>query len=302
MKIFFHYCPENRDERIKFSFFKKKFCGLFLVLFLVLTASPLISAFKPVYPNYNFSFGTKAFAMGNAFTAVADDLSTVFWNPAGIADFLHPLVFLNYRINSTSYEFEIQEYNFADYSQKCEENFFSKLKSIDFLAISVPALFWNVKWNFALSYYHYIPYNLQGYHKTQLTTAGDSTYTEKTTTEFSGSSGIDILGFSLAVYLSEYFSIGFTLQHFFNSGTMEYDFVSTDLKYKKSYVEKLQGQNLIFGCLLKLEKNLQIGFAYHSGIEDVFTSESRYENLTDNKIIQESSRSEIVIPAQFSFG
>jgi long-subunit fatty acid transport protein len=64
----------------------------------------------------------------------------------------------------------------------------------------------------------------------------------------------------------------------------------------------MQGTNLILGCLLKLDKSLQIGFAYHSGIKDVITSEYRLENTTASECIEGSFSGNIVIPAQFSIG
>ncbi|MCK4942336.1 MAG: outer membrane protein transport protein [Candidatus Aminicenantes bacterium] len=272
---------------------------IILCLFLV---QPVTSKYKPLYTYYNFSLGTKALSMGNAFTAVADDLSAVFWNPAGLADLLYPIVSLNYHMDGISYSHERQENIFDTGKRVWTEDFDSESSQIDFLSISVPASFWNMKWNLALSYYHYISYDVRGSRESELTVSGEGAGTQRFTETFSGTGGIDVLGFSMAVYLTEYFSIGFTLQHFFNSGSIRYGFQSNDRKYEQEFSERLQGQNLIFGCLLKLEKNLQIGFAYHSGIEDVFTSESRYENITDNEIIQESSSSEIVIPAQFSLG
>ena len=35
--------------------------------------------------------------MGNAFTAVADDLTAAFWNPAGLADLRSPEFYLSYK-------------------------------------------------------------------------------------------------------------------------------------------------------------------------------------------------------------
>jgi len=34
---------------------------------------------------FSIPMGSRPAAMGNAFTAVADDASSIFWNPAGIA-------------------------------------------------------------------------------------------------------------------------------------------------------------------------------------------------------------------------
>jgi hypothetical protein len=300
MTFFFHQCPESRRKGITYFLSKKTVCGLLLIVSLIVGVFPLFSSFKPLYPNYNVSFGAKACSMGNAFTAVADDLSAVFWNPAGIADFFCPMVYVNFRVNSISHEYQLQEWVDADTNQKWESDLYSRSKSIDFLSISVPATLWNVEWNFALSYYHYIPYNCQGEYKTQLSTDGELTEIEKTSLEFSGENGIDVLGFSLGVYLSEYFSLGLTWQHFFNSGTIEYNFQSGSVDSKTSTSEKFRGQNLVIGCLFKVEKSIQVGFCYHTGLKNFFSSSVFYQNPGDSIIEEWEDQFEIYIPPRFS--
>jgi hypothetical protein len=56
----------------------KRIFTLILVITLILTFSTLVFGTTPV------GFGAKAAAMGGAFTAVADDGSAAYWNPAGI--------------------------------------------------------------------------------------------------------------------------------------------------------------------------------------------------------------------------
>lgn len=56
----------------------KRIITLVLVITLILTFSTLVFGATPV------GFGAKAAAMGGAFTAVADDGSAAYWNPAGI--------------------------------------------------------------------------------------------------------------------------------------------------------------------------------------------------------------------------
>lgn len=50
--------------------------GVLVVIFLILLCLPVLGFTLP---------GTKALGMGGAFTAVADDASSVFWNPAGLS-------------------------------------------------------------------------------------------------------------------------------------------------------------------------------------------------------------------------
>jgi hypothetical protein len=56
----------------------KKTITLSLVITLLLTCSVMVFGATPV------GFGAKAAAMGGAFTAIADDGSAAYWNPAGI--------------------------------------------------------------------------------------------------------------------------------------------------------------------------------------------------------------------------
>jgi hypothetical protein len=274
----------------------------FLIIGCLLLSVPVSAVIKPFFPYYNFNLGSKSLSMANAFTAVADDLSAVFWNPAGLAGFGKPAASVSYRADALSYSAGGQD-DFANgVAGSWNEDLESASKRIDFLSIAVPVLFWNIKWNFALSYYHYIPYDFEGSHELEFTGFTEPTGTSEFTELISGSGGVDILGFSLAVFLSKYFSVGITLQHFFNSGRIRSDVQSADSAFKQEFFEKLQGMNLIIGCLLKLDKNLQIGFTYHSGMEDVFTSEYRYVNTLDEEAVQDSCRSNIVIPAHYSVG
>ncbi|AGB41520.1 hypothetical protein Halha_1582 [Halobacteroides halobius DSM 5150] len=59
----------------------KKFYTLLIAVLLVTVMINPVSAAKP--GSYN-KFGTKAYGMGGAFTAVADDASAIYWNPAGL--------------------------------------------------------------------------------------------------------------------------------------------------------------------------------------------------------------------------
>ena len=76
-------------------------------LLLLLLALPVLafSQYKPWYNFYNFAFGAKARAMGNAFTAVADDLTASFWNPAGLAGKRGPEFYLGYMTSTQAHDF-----------------------------------------------------------------------------------------------------------------------------------------------------------------------------------------------------
>src|ERR1044071_534107 len=63
---------------------------LFLSLFLIFGLAGLVSASNDAgLPGefLNFGVGARPLAMGRAFTAVADDIDSIYWNPAGLATF-----------------------------------------------------------------------------------------------------------------------------------------------------------------------------------------------------------------------
>ncbi len=251
---------------------------LFISLLLLYSFFPLYSQYKykPFYTYYNFCYGAKSLSMGNAFVAVADDLTTVFSNPAGIGYFQFPQFYFNYRTDNLRHDYQ---------SHDCD--FQSKLKNVNFISIYAPAYFWDMKLNFALSYYRYIPYGFAGYSQEVLSPGNGSADSEETTTNFSGKNGIDVLGFSAALFLLKQFSFGITLQQFFNTGTRVYDFVSPGSSVSEEYNEKLEGRNLIFGILFTPLTDVNIGCAYHTPLSGTFQSEDT---------------ARIYIPAQFSLG
>ena len=298
-----HLCQQffsGFKDKITFFSPGERIRVFFLAITLICVTTPLLCQLKAFYPPYNVFLGARACSLGNAFTAVADDLSAVFWNPAGIADFLDPMVYMNWSMNRTSHIIPVQQEVEGSPSRSWKSDFSSSLKNIDFISVSAPAVFWNVRWNFALSYYRYFPYNHDGESISQLTTEGEMTDIEKTILAFSGKNGIDIMGFSLGVYLSEYFSIGFTWQHFFNSGTIEFRLQSGDEDVITSLHEKIRGQNLIIGCMLKAEKSVQLGFCYATGMNGTLSSSVHYENPGDSVIDNREDEFDLYIPPRFS--
>lgn len=274
---------------------------LFLILIFILSVS-IHSRFKPFYTYYNFSFGAKALSMGNAFTAVADDLTAVFWNPAGIAEFKYPEIYFNYKKDKMTYNYELQSNQTDIYTEQYTHNFESKLKNINFMSISVPALFWGTKWSFALSYYRMIPYGMEGELITNLSADSESYTGERVSMDFSGESGIDVLGFTAAFYLSDYFSMGITIQQFLNSGTIGYHYLSSTEEYNQTYTEKIEGRNVILGFIFKPWKDVIFGMTYRTRISDKFNSEYTLQQEGSESIQEDSTSSDFILPARLSFG
>jgi tetratricopeptide (TPR) repeat protein len=58
-------------------------------LFLTITLILAMSVLMPAQARFKTPVGTRAMGMGNAFIAVADDVSALFWNPAGLDQIDH---------------------------------------------------------------------------------------------------------------------------------------------------------------------------------------------------------------------
>jgi hypothetical protein len=278
-----------------------------LIFFLLTSLSFLVfPQYKPWYNQFNFAYGTKAMAMGNAFTAVADDLTAAFWNPAGLVAIRSPQFYFAYQTETQSQKYDPQEKVIANDTVQYNFNLSSSLQQINFFSVSAPADFWKTKWCFALSYYRYIPYGFKGTAQELLTYLQNSANTKKTIVNFRGSEGIDVLAFSAAVDISKYFALGCTLQQFFSSGSQHYQTLDADGEFHQQYSENIRGRNFIIGMMFRPFKILSLGFTYHSGLKNKFDSalltwEVDKQGVEVNQNTT-SSVARVVIPAQYSLG
>lgn len=280
----------------------KKLSVLFaIVLFFILPISEYAN-YKSIYPYYNFSFGAKSIAMSNAFTAVADDLSAVFFNPAGIVAFKTPRLYLSYGISNTKIANFIESKDYGSQTDEYSNNLNINYKNIDFFSVSVPANFLSTKWTFALSYYRLIPYNFDGSIKRELSRSSDESYTEKITETIFGENGIDVLSLSAAFPISEYVYLGVTAQQFINSGTNEYSYSSEKLDYSKNFSEKVRGRNYIFGILFIASEDVAIGFTYQTKFTETLNSTYIYTEDIESHNSNSTRDAILAFPARFSLG
>lgn len=275
----------------------------FLILALPALAFP---RYKPWYNFYNFSYGAKARSMGNAFVAVADDLTAAFWNPAGLAARRTPEFYLGYKTTTQWYEYDLQDREIANDTRLYNFYFQSRLNQIDFFSISAPVTVFKRPWTFALSYYRYIPYGFKGVVEERLTSLKNKFEPQVTTVTFKGSEGMDVLAFSASASLTGFFSLGATLQQFFSSGSLTRETTGADGDYHRQFTEKLQGRNVIVGALFEPLPALRLGFTWHSGLEAVFFSTRLVWKVNElgQRIDEtaESCEARAVIPEQYSLG
>ncbi|MFH2108127.1 MAG: outer membrane protein transport protein [Chrysiogenia bacterium] len=277
-----------------------------LTLLLLLLAPLLFSQYKPWFNFYNFTYGAKARAMGNAFAAVADDLTAAFWNPAGLAAMRSPEFYLSYKSLSQKHDYDLQERILINDTKLYNYYFNSQLNQIDFFSVSAPAVIWKRNWTFALSYYRYIPYGLKGMAREVITYLHNRLDTQDNTINFTGSEGIDVLAFSASAALTDHVALGVTMQQFFDSGSQHLSTEISNREYHSQFSEKLQGRNLVAGLLFSPFEFLRLGFTWHSGLRNNFISTllTWEVNRKGDRInqLEDSCLARVVIPEQYALG
>lgn len=277
-----------------------------LALLLLLTPALCHSQYKPWYHMFNFAYGAKARSMGNAFTAVADDLTAAFWNPAGLLTGRGPEFYLGYKSTAQYHDYELQDRRVARDTRLYNYNFAARLSQIDFFAISAPFMALQRPCVFALSYYRYIPYGFKGTTREVETSLSDRFEPWRTTTNFSGSEGFDVLSFSLAAAVVGPFTMGATLQQFFGSGSLHFKRESQDGESHSELTESVRGRNVILGALFAPCHWLRLGATWHSGLESRFDSsrltwDAGFQGGKSGEE-QASSQAHVVIPEQVAVG
>ena len=245
----------------------------FLALLLLALPALAFPQYKPWYNYYNFAYGAKALAMGNAFVAVADDLTATFWNPAGLAALRSPELYLSYKVSAQKHDYDLQSKAQLADTRLYSFNFKSRLNQVDFFSISAPFRLGKRPFTFALSYYRYIPYGFKGSASEVLSFLNDRLHPSTTTVTFAGSEGLDVLAFSAAAALTDYLSLGVTLQQFFGSGSLHLAEKSPLGEFHSQATERIQGRNVVAGLIVSPFKALRLGLAWHSGLRTDLVSD-----------------------------
>jgi hypothetical protein len=242
---------------------------------LLLLALPVVAfpQYKPLYNYYNFAYGAKALAMGNAFVAVADDLTATFWNPAGLAALRSPELYLSYKTSSQTHDYDLQSRVLPVETWLYNYDFKSRLNQIDFFSVSAPARLLKRPCTFALSYYRYIPYGFKGSATEVLSFLKDPLHPRIITDTFTGSEGLDVLAFSAAAALTDYFSLGVTLQQFFGSGSLHQVMENPQGESHSQITEKMQGRNVVVGLIFSPFRAFRLGFTWHEGLKSDLDSD-----------------------------
>jgi long-subunit fatty acid transport protein len=276
--------------------------AVFFFSLLFVLQNPAFASYKSLYPYYNFTFGARAMSMGNAFTAVSSDLSTVYSNPAGLIIFQRPKLYLSYNTDNTKNEYDIETKNYGSYNETYVNNLDINYSNIDFFSVSVPATFLGTKWSLALSYYRLIPYNMDINAETLLSKSSDKSNIEKTISTVSGNNGIDVISLSVAFSISDYLYFGTTVQQFINTGDKKHTYSSEALDYTKEFTENIRGGSYIFGLLFIASEDVSIGFSYNTKFTETFNTSYTYTEDIETNNTESTKEAIIKFPAAFSIG
>ena len=261
--------------------------------------------------------------MGNAFTAVANDYSAIYWNPAGLAQMergqISGSLFHNNCDNSTSY----LNNNFSD------SRTFTKLQSVG-VVFPFPVN----RGSFVIGFGYQKVNNLDNFSdfggfstKSNAFRIGDDiTFDKNIMQDYSifNEGSMDHWSFAAAMDLSENFSAGLTLNFLGGSKTNTLDYFQSDSEnkwtsfpdsdfadynHRQRIIADYSGFNAKIGGLFYLSKNLKLGttitFPYSITVDEEW-SENFVLNYDDgfqsDSSITGSFDYLIEIPFQFSLG
>lgn len=108
--------------------------AFFVLVGRILTAQQVSPA--PTFQLINSGYGAAALGMGGAFTAVANDLSALYWNPAGVSQTNEFQLYVDYRFQGDSFE-DFSEVSTAN-QLRSVQRFKPSGHQLDAIALSFP--------------------------------------------------------------------------------------------------------------------------------------------------------------------
>ncbi len=267
-------------------------------------------------------FGIRAAGMGNAFTAVANDYSAIYWNPAGMAQMeygqISGALYHTTFDNSTSY----LNTNFTD------SRTFTKLQSFG-VVFPFPVN----RGSFVIGFGYQRVNDLDSFSdfsgfSTKVNSfeiGDDKTFNQNIQQDYSlfNEGSIDHWSFATAIDLSENFSAGLTLNFLGGSKANTLDYLQTDSEnnyqtypddfkdynHRQRILADYSGFNAKVGGLFHLSKNLKLGttitFPYSITVDEEW-SENYVLNYDDGFQSDSSIAGNfdymVEIPFQFSAG
>jgi long-subunit fatty acid transport protein len=285
---------------------------------VLLLSSPLAAQVRPTFDtdriditgrqNLTLGSGARAYGMGGAFLARADDATAASWNPAGLSYLRAPEISLVGVSNS----FETQRGTAFDPNAKDFDRFDGR--AIDFAAFTWPVGLGETTGAIQVSYQRAISFD--GTRSIHTTTVGDTPGERGQTFGERGSSdgGFDVVAFGTGLRLSRHVRAGFTVNRWVNgydqSLTRNYETPNPRPQRVYTLDFRPNGWSFNFGAIVSPMESLNLGIVYKTPFmadvrldksrRDYYVAQGTLLEVTQNAYASEDVRLEF--PSSFGLG
>lgn len=262
-----------------------------LLIFLLLSSGSLYGQRETqdptIYSNIGLGFGARALGMGGAFIALADDITAINFNPAGLAQLLMPEVSLGFKVGGVTNKYAAYSRTYSGVpgvdnqiiTQGAVDLKYNQFV-FDYGGFVLPLNMFNIPIAVGFAYQKKLPstfsYELTYPYKAEFTDFADYYYQDTTYENMDSSGGYNSMSFSLAARLSDFLFLGANINYWTGSVTRNYDwgydgnhyafgnpFYFQEYEYMSSREYSMSGLSFDAGLLLKFDM-VSLGFVYKS--------------------------------------
>jgi long-subunit fatty acid transport protein len=250
--------------------------------------------------NLTLGSGARAYGMGGAFLARADDATAASWNPAGLSYLRVPELSLVGVSNSFDTERGVADYDRFDG------------RAIDFAAFTWPVGLGEVRGAVQISYQRALSFDGQrSIHVTALSSAGEPIrFAEQATSD----GGFDVVAFGTGLRLSRHVRAGFTVNRWLNGyeQTLTRNYETPNRRPKREFDLDFRpdGWTFNFGVMVSPVEAVNLAVVYKTPLKadvrldkarrDYWVTSGVLEEVTRNAFVSEDVRLEL--PTSLGFG
>ncbi|MBN1272172.1 MAG: outer membrane protein transport protein [Candidatus Aminicenantes bacterium] len=262
-----------------------------LFVFILFLSGPLCAQRETkdptIYSNIGLGFGARALGMGGAFIALADDITAINFNPAGLAQLLKPEISLGFKFGGITNKYAAFSRTYSGVpsvdnqivTQGAVDLKYNQFV-FDYGGFVLPLNMFNIPIAIGFAYQKKLPssysYSLTYPYKAEFTDYTDYYYGDMSYENLESSGGYNSLSFSLASKLADFFYLGFNINYWTGSVTTDYGwgydgnhywygnpFYFETLDYTDNRKYSVSGISFDAGLLLKFDM-VSLGFVYKS--------------------------------------